>query len=37
MMKTAYFYGGNDIRVVEEETPVAGPGEVLFKVMSAGV
>ena len=37
MMKTAYFYGGKDIRVVEEEIPVIGPDEVLFKVMSAGV
>ncbi len=37
MMKTAYFYGGKDIRIVEEVIPVAGPGEVLFKVMSAGV
>ena len=36
-MKTAYFWGGKDIRVVEEEIPVPGPGEVLFKVMSAGV
>ena len=36
-MKTAYFYGGKDIRVVEEEIPTPGPGEVLFKVMSAGV
>jgi len=37
MMKTAYFYGGKDIRVVEEEIPSPGAGEVLFKVMSAGV
>jgi threonine dehydrogenase-like Zn-dependent dehydrogenase len=37
MMKTAYFYGGADIRVVEEEIPSPGAGEVLFKVMSAGV
>jgi threonine dehydrogenase-like Zn-dependent dehydrogenase len=37
MMKTAYFYGGKDIRVVEEEIPTPGAGEVLFKVMSAGV
>ncbi len=37
MMKTAYFYGGKDIRVVEEEIPTPGTGEVLFKVMSAGV
>jgi 2-desacetyl-2-hydroxyethyl bacteriochlorophyllide A dehydrogenase len=36
-MKTAYFYGGKDIRVVEEEIPEPGVGEVLFKVMSAGV
>jgi threonine dehydrogenase-like Zn-dependent dehydrogenase len=36
-MKTAYFYGGKDIRVVEEEVPTPGAGEVLFKVMSAGV
>jgi threonine dehydrogenase-like Zn-dependent dehydrogenase len=37
LMKTAYFYGGKDIRVVEEPVPEPGPGEVLFKVMSAGV
>lgn len=36
-MKTAYFYGGKDIRVIEEEIPAPGPGEVLFRVMSAGV
>ncbi|MDA1280446.1 MAG: alcohol dehydrogenase catalytic domain-containing protein [Chloroflexi bacterium] len=36
-MKTAYFYGGSDIRVVEEEIPKPGAGEVLFRVMSAGV
>ena len=36
-MKTAYFYGGKDIRVVEEDVPIPGVGEVLFKVMSAGV
>ena len=35
-MKTAYFYGGTDIRVVKEEIPAPGAGEVLFKVMSAG-
>ncbi len=37
LMKTAYFYGGKDIRVVEEEIPTPGVGEILFKVMSAGV
>lgn len=37
MMKTAWFYGGKDIRVVEEEIPTPGAGEVLFKVMSAGI
>lgn len=37
LMKTAYFYGGKDIRVVEEDVPEPGAGEVLFKVMSAGV
>jgi threonine dehydrogenase-like Zn-dependent dehydrogenase len=36
-MRTAYFYGGKDIRVVEEAVPTPGPGEVLFKVMAAGV
>jgi len=36
-MRTAYFYGGKDIRVVEETVPTPGPGEVLFKVMAAGV
>ncbi len=36
-MKTAYFYGGKDIRVVQEEIPTPGTGEVLFKVMSAGI
>jgi threonine dehydrogenase-like Zn-dependent dehydrogenase len=37
LMKTVYFWGGKDIRVVEEEIPVPGAGEVLFRVMSAGV
>ncbi len=37
LMKTAYFYGGKDIRIVEEAIPEPGSGEVLFKVMSAGV
>ena len=36
-MKTAYFYGGKDIRVVEEDVPIPGVDEVLFKVKSAGV
>lgn len=35
-MKAAIFYSGKDIRL--EETPLSapGPGEVLFKVLSAG-
>ena len=37
MMKTVYFFGGQDIRVMEEAVPEPGRGEVLFKVMSAGV
>jgi threonine dehydrogenase-like Zn-dependent dehydrogenase len=37
LMKTAYFYGGKDIRVVEEQIPAPGVGEVLLKVMSTGV
>lgn len=36
-MKAALFYGGKDIRVCEVKTPVPGPGEVLVKVLAAGV
>jgi threonine dehydrogenase-like Zn-dependent dehydrogenase len=36
-MKAALFYGGKDIRVGDVETPVPGPGEVLVKVLAAGV
>jgi 2-desacetyl-2-hydroxyethyl bacteriochlorophyllide A dehydrogenase len=36
-MKAALFYGGKDIRIGEVETPVPGPGEVLVKVLAAGI
>lgn len=36
-MKAALFYGGADIRVENVETPTPGPGEVLVKVLSAGI
>jgi threonine dehydrogenase-like Zn-dependent dehydrogenase len=36
-MKAAVFYGGKDIRLEETPIPVPGSGEVLFKVLSAGV
>jgi len=36
-MKAALFYGGKDIRTGEVETPFPGPGEVLVKVLAAGV
>ena len=36
-MKAAIFYGGNDIRLEDRPRPEPGPGEVLFKVLSAGV
>ena len=36
-MKAVIFYGGKDIRLEETPLPVPGPGEVLFKVLSAGV
>jgi threonine dehydrogenase-like Zn-dependent dehydrogenase len=36
-MKTALFYGGQDIRVVEQPEPKPGPGEALVRVRAAGV
>lgn len=36
-MKAARIYGKNDIRVMEIETPKPGPGEVLCKVVRAGM
>jgi threonine dehydrogenase-like Zn-dependent dehydrogenase len=36
-MKAALFYGGKDIRFGEVATPVPGPGEVLVKVLAAGI
>ena len=36
-MKASVFYGGKDIRLEELPTPEPGPGEVLFRVRSAGV
>jgi threonine dehydrogenase-like Zn-dependent dehydrogenase len=36
-MKAALFYGGTDIRVQEIATPEPGPGQVLVRVLAAGV
>ncbi|MGE3268107.1 MAG: zinc-binding dehydrogenase [Chloroflexota bacterium] len=36
-MKTAFFYGGRDIRVEEVADPTPGPGEVLVRIGAAGV
>ncbi len=36
-MKASVFYGGTDIRLEDLPTPEPGPGEVLFRVRSAGV
>lgn len=36
-MKAALFYGGKDIRVGEVPTPEPGPGEVLVRVLAAGI
>ncbi len=36
-MKTALFYGGKDIRVVDMPTPEPGPGEAVIRVRSSGV
>ncbi|MBN1437173.1 MAG: alcohol dehydrogenase catalytic domain-containing protein [Sedimentisphaerales bacterium] len=36
-MKAARIFGSNDIRIVEVPTPVPGPGEVLCRVVCAGV
>lgn len=36
-MKAAMFYGGKDIRVEELPDPVAGPGEVVVAIKSAGI
>jgi threonine dehydrogenase-like Zn-dependent dehydrogenase len=36
-MRTAYFYGGPDIRVEEIATPEPGPGEVLVRIGAAGI
>jgi len=36
-MKAALFYGGSDIRVQEVPTPEPGPGQVLVRVLAAGV
>jgi threonine dehydrogenase-like Zn-dependent dehydrogenase len=36
-MKASIFHGGKDIRVEERPAPVPGPGEVFFKVTSAGI
>jgi threonine dehydrogenase-like Zn-dependent dehydrogenase len=36
-MKAALFYGGKDIRYGDWPTPEPGPGEVLVKVLSAGI
>jgi threonine dehydrogenase-like Zn-dependent dehydrogenase len=36
-MKAAIFYGGQDIRIEELPLPEPGPGEVLVKIVSAGI
>jgi threonine dehydrogenase-like Zn-dependent dehydrogenase len=36
-MKSALFYGGTEIRVQEVPTPQPGPGQVLVRVLAAGV
>ena len=36
-MKVALFYGGKDIRVEKVPDPTPGPGEVLVRVMAAGI
>lgn len=36
-MKAALFYGGKDIRVEEVPDPTPGPGEVVVRVIAAGV
>jgi threonine dehydrogenase-like Zn-dependent dehydrogenase len=36
-MKAALFYGGTNIRVQEVPTPKPGPGQVLVRVLAAGV
>lgn len=36
-MKAALFYGGKDIRVGEVPAPKPGPGEVLVRVLAAGI
>ena len=36
-MKSAFFYGGRDIRVEETPIPGPGPGEVSLRVRSAGI
>jgi threonine dehydrogenase-like Zn-dependent dehydrogenase len=36
-MKAALFYGGTDIRVQDVPTPAPGPGQVLVRVLAAGI
>lgn len=36
-MRAAVYYGNRDIRVEERALPVAGPGELVFRVMASGV
>ncbi len=36
-MKAGVFFGDNDLRVTDVEKPVAGPDEVLIKVMACGI
>ena len=36
-MQAAIFYGGQDIRLEECPQPTPGPGEVVFRVLSAGI
>lgn len=37
IMKAAYWYNNQDIRIEEIPTPVPGPGEILVKVVSCGI
>lgn len=36
-MRVAVYYGNRDLRIEEAPAPVAGPGEMVFRVMASGV
>lgn len=36
-MRVAVYYSNKDIRIVEQEIPRIGPGEILLKVMASGI